>query len=84
MFSLDLYQPPAPIATPQQNNLAKILRSGQTEAQVNGLRSTKACVHLHWLAFTLVEIKFARKSTQVFFSFGHPTKVNVILVVFFK
>ena len=30
------------------------------------LRLARPCVHLRWLAITLVEIKFARKSKQVF------------------
>ena len=30
------------------------------------LRLARPCVHLRWLALTLVEIKFARKSKQVF------------------
>ena len=30
------------------------------------LRLTRPCVHLRWLAFTLVKIKFACKSKQVF------------------
>ena len=34
------------------------------------------CVDLRWLALTLVDIKFARKSKQVFSLFGHPTGVN--------
>ena len=38
-----------------------------------------------WLAFTLVDIKFARGSTQVSFSsLGHPARVNASLVVYFK
>ena len=55
-----------------------ILNTGQTDSQVDaswelgspcdsvwpGLTCT--CVELRWLALTLVEIKFARKSTQVF------------------
>ena len=34
------------------------------------------CVDLRLLALTLVEIKFARKSTQVFSPFGLPIQVN--------
>ena len=65
------------------------LSPGQTATQVNAswrLGSTcdfvwpgraYTCVALRWLAFTLVEIKFARKSTQVFHRLAtHPTQVN--------
>ena len=46
------------------------------------LRLARAWVHLRWLALTLVEINFARKSTQVLSPFGHPTQVNVGWVTF--
>ena len=65
-----------------------LLSPGQMESQVDarcklgftcdsiwpGLVCT--CVDLRWLALTLVDIKFARKSKQVFSLFGHPTGVN--------
>ena len=64
----------------------KDLSPGQTESQVaaswelgstcdsvwSGLACT--CVDLRWLAFTLVEIKFARKSTHVFHRLATQSK----------
>ena len=35
---------------------------------------------LRWLTFALVEIKFARESTQIFSPFGHPTKSTQVLL----
>ena len=39
-----------------------------------GDRSDRLCVHLRWHALTLVEIKFARKSTQDFHRFATQPK----------
>ena len=38
-------------------------------------------IDLQWLALTLAEIKFARKSKQSISPFGHPTQVNVSWVM---
>ena len=38
------------------------------------LRLARPCVHLRWLALTLVEIKFAQ--VAIFSLFGHPIQVN--------
>ena len=38
------------------------------------LRLARPCVHLRWLAITLVEIKFARKSMQVFYRLANQRK----------
>ena len=40
------------------------------------LRLAWPCVDLRWLALTLVEINFSRKSMQIFSPFGHPTQPN--------
>ena len=45
------------------------------------LRLARPCVHFWWPELTLVEIKFARKSTHVFLPFGHPTQDNATWVM---
>ena len=69
-----------------------VLRQSQMETQVDAsykLASTCVsvwprlactCVDLRWLAFTLVEIKFARKSTQVFPRLATQRKLTQVLL----
>ena len=64
--------------------LVRALSPGQTESQVDASRKlgstrdsvwpglARTCVDLRWLALTLVEIKFPRKSKQVFHRLAKP------------